>query len=116
MTKIFYFVSLSGEKPVEKFINSLSEKQQTKILRDFKHIREHGLIKPIPDLKKLSGTPLWEIRILGKDSIRLIYAVVFMGHVLILHGFVKKTNKTPQKELKTALQRFKIWKSIYQTS
>ncbi|MDP3917772.1 MAG: type II toxin-antitoxin system RelE/ParE family toxin [Candidatus Woesebacteria bacterium] len=113
MTKIYYYTSLNGENQIDKFLNSLTEKQQAKIGRDFMHIRVHGLIKPIPDVKKLSGTPLWEIRILGKDSIRLIYAVVFKGHVLILHGFIKRKNKTPYKELKIAMQRFKIWKSTY---
>lgn len=113
MTKIYYYTSILGENPVDKFLNSLSEKQQAKVMRAFEHIRQHGLVKPIPDIKKLTGTPLWEIRILGRSNIRLIYAVVFLGHVLILHGFLKKKNKTPSKEIKVAMKRFKIWKKAY---
>jgi len=113
VAKIYYYALASGENPIDKFLNSLSEKQQTKILRIFNHIRNHGLIRPIPDIKKLTGTPLWEIRVLGRDSIRLIYAVVFRSHVLILHGFLKKKNKTPLKDIRLALKRYTIWKQTY---
>lgn len=113
MTKIYYYTSTSGENPISKFLGSLPEKQQAKILRIFNHIKQHGLVKPIPDIKKLTGTPLWEIRILGRNNIRLIYAVVFLGHVLILHGFIKKKNKIPLRDINLALKRFRIWKEAY---
>ncbi|MFV1917708.1 MAG: type II toxin-antitoxin system RelE/ParE family toxin, partial [Patescibacteria group bacterium] len=51
----------------------------------------------------------WEIRILGKDNIRIFYAVVYKGDVLMLHGFIKKTRKTPRKELLVALDRYREW-------
>lgn len=65
----------------------------------------------IPHVKKLSGTPFWEIRILGRDNIRTIYAVPEQKQVLILHGFVKKSPKTPTKEIKIALNRFQEYQN-----
>ncbi|MBI5614428.1 type II toxin-antitoxin system RelE/ParE family toxin [Candidatus Gottesmanbacteria bacterium] len=68
--QVYYYRSPSGEIPIEKFLDSLQDKQQAKILRIFQYIKEYGLSAILPHTKKLSGTPLWEIRILGKDNIR----------------------------------------------
>ena len=107
---IYYFISPSGDNPVGQFLDSLSERQQTKILRLLQYIKEYGLSAILPHTKKLIGTPLWEIRILGKDSIRVFYAIPLKNVVLILHGFIKKTQKTPTKELRVALTRYSEWR------
>ena len=109
--KVIYFTSLAGVNPVSDFIDSLSQKQQVKILRIFMYIREYGLQSIIPHIKKVSGTPLWEIRILGKDNIRVLYVVHTQQEVLVLHGFIKKKQKTPQKELDIALKRYEAWQT-----
>jgi phage-related protein len=106
MTNILYYTTTSGQNPIDKFLNSLSGKQQAKILRVFQSIKEYGLQSILPHVKKLSGTPLWEIRILGQDNLRVIYVVPLQDTVLILHGFIKKTQKTPKKEIETALNRY----------
>ena len=105
------YISPRNNNPFKDFLNSLSEKQQAKILRIFQVIEEYGLRLILPRIKKLTGTPLWEIRVLGKDSIRVIYIVPKKEIVLILHGFIKKTRKTPKKEVKTALQRWQEWQT-----
>lgn len=61
-------------------------------------------------MEKIEGTSLWEIRILGKDNIRTIYAIPGEKIVLILHGFIKKKQKTPLKHIEIALKRYKDWK------
>ncbi|SRR5258708_4585149 len=109
MTKIYYYISPSGENPVSDFLDSLSSSQQSKIIRIFSHIKESSLGIHISNVKKLSGTVLWEIRTLGQDNIRIIYAIIHKGNILLLHGFFKKKNKTPQKELNTAMNRYREW-------
>ena len=108
---VYYFVSPSGDNPVSDFLDSLSEQQQAKILRLFQYIKLDGLSFILPHTKKLTGTPLWEIRILGKDNLRVLYAVPLQNTVLLLHGFIKKNQKTPAKELQTALVRYDQWKN-----
>lgn len=66
--RIIYYVSSSGNNPVKDFLDYVGPKQKTKILRLLFHIEEYGLQAVIPHIKKLSGIPLWEIRVLGKDS------------------------------------------------
>lgn len=109
MTKIIYYATITEENPPLNFLDSLSEKQQRKILRIIANIKKYGLTTAISHIKKLTGTPLWEIRILGQDSIRFLYVTVLSDSILILHGFFKKTQQTPKKEIDTALNRFKEW-------
>lgn len=110
-TTIYYFHTQNNRNPVREFIISLQPHQQAKIRRILQTIVEYGLSTIIPHIKKLSGTPLWEIRVLGKDSIRIIYAVKTKDHIILLHGFIKKTQKTPFREIETALFRWKDWQS-----
>ncbi len=102
--RIIYFVSSSGDKPVKEFLD-LHISIKAKAFRIFKHIQEYGLTTAIPHLKKLTGTPLWEIRILGQDSARILYVTLSGEKILLLHAFIKKSNKTPGREIKTALLR-----------
>jgi len=106
---IYYYISPSGKNPVKNFLDSLQETQQAKVLRILQYIEEYGLRSILPHVRKLTGTPLWEIRILGKDNIRVIYVVPTKNTVLVLHGFIKKKQKTPSKELNLALSRHYDW-------
>ena len=108
-TEVLYYLSPNGDNPFAKFLDSLEPKQQSKILRLILQIEQYGLTSILPHTKKLSGTPLWEIRILGKDNLRIIYISSQKNSVVILHGFNKKTQKTSPKEIKIALQRFQDW-------
>jgi len=104
--KIIYHISASGGNPVSDFLDALEANSQSKILRILHNVQEYGLDSVIPHVKKLSGTPFWEIRILGKENIRVIYVVPVRFTVLVLHGFKKKTQKTPLKELEIASKRY----------
>ncbi len=109
MTKVIYYTTKKGESPAKDFIGSLSASEKNKIARVITYIEEYGLIVAIRHVKKLTGTPLWEIRILGQKNIRILYATFEKEAVLILHGFIKKSQKTPSRELKTAINRLREW-------
>lgn len=104
---VTYYISSSGNNPVSDFLDSLDKQTQSKLLRIVANIQEYGLLSVIPHIKKLSGTPLWEIRVLGKSHARIIYVVPTQTKVILLHGFIKKSNKIPSKEINIALMRFK---------
>lgn len=109
--QVEYFRYRNKENPVKRFIDSLSIKQKTKVFRIFLYIEKYGLTSILPHVKKIKNSQLWEIRILGKDNIRIIYVVPLPKRVLLLHGFIKKTNKTLTKDLNLALLRLKQWRS-----
>lgn len=94
--KVYYYISSSGDNPVKDFLDERPS-VKSKAFKIFKYIKEFGLTTAIPHIKKLTNTPLWEIRILGEDSVRILF--------LLLHAFIKKTNKTPLREIRVALSR-----------
>jgi len=60
-----------------------------------------------PYAKHLSGK-LWELRLKGRDGIaRSIYVTASGQRMIVLRTFVKKTQKTPQREIDIALARMK---------
>ncbi len=69
-------------------------------------IREHGLERiHFPLVRHLEG-PLWEIRLKGRSGIaRALYVARFGQRVVVVRVFVKKTEKTPRREIEKALQR-----------
>ncbi len=73
-------------------------------------VEKYGIEAVLPHIKKISGTRLWEIRILGKDNLRIIYFVNSEETVVLLDGFFKKTQKTSKKDLNRALSYFEDWK------
>lgn len=105
MTSVKFFIDHRGKNPVGDFLDKNKE-TKIKVSVIIKNIIEFGLVSAIPHIKKLSGYPLWEIRILGKDSTRVIYANKIKEEIILLHAFKKKTNKTPIKEINIALNRF----------
>lgn len=108
---VTYYISPGGDNPVSEFLDTCSKKQQVKILRIFQYLQEYGFLAAIPHIKKLSGTPFWEIRILGKDNIRIIYVYDCGKMIVVLHGFVKKGQKTPTGEMKICDQRYRELKN-----
>jgi len=62
----------------------------------------------MPHVRKLQGTPLWEIRLKDARGIaRIIFVSVTAGEIIFLHAFRKKTQKTPKQAIELALQRLK---------
>ncbi|PIP52265.1 type II toxin-antitoxin system RelE/ParE family toxin [Candidatus Roizmanbacteria bacterium CG06_land_8_20_14_3_00_34_14] len=109
--KIQYYSSPSGQIPVYDFIESLPEDAQSKIHNSFELLAEFGIRLGQPHAKKVTGTPLWELRILGKNSLRFFYLAVAGQTFLMLHGFVKKSQKTPKQDLRLTLKRLKEWQN-----
>lgn len=103
--KVELYENASGEKLVEEFFDSLETKAMLKIKRAIELLEAFGLEGGYPHVKKLTGTDLWEYRILGSDSIRIFYVSMTGKVFLILHGFKKKKQKTPTKEIRIAQER-----------
>lgn len=103
--KILLYQTLQGDSPVKEFIDSLEQKAQAKVYDAINLLRNFGIRLGSPHVKKVTGTQMWELRILGADSIRVLYIAITGKTFLILHGFKKKKDKTPPKEIKIAEER-----------
>lgn len=111
-TPIYYYKEKNGYSPIVSFLDSLSSIQQAKTLRIFQTIKEYGLQSALAHIRHITGTQISEIRILGKDNIRILYITKKPIGIIILHGFIKKTQKTPTKELHKAIQRLHNWDTM----
>lgn len=109
--KIQLYKTLQGETPVNEFILSLELKAQSKVYNILELLKSFGISVGSPHVKKLTGTQLWELRILGSDSIRILYIAITGKTFLLLHGFKKKKNKTPSKEIRIAEERLAEFRS-----
>lgn len=110
--KIEYFKTTSGKSHVKEFIDKLEVKAQTKISDTFDLLKEFGVNLSLPHAKKVVGTSLWELRIIGQDSIRIFYVTRTGRFFLLPHGFQKKKQKTEKKEIDIALKRLTEYRII----
>lgn len=104
---IEYYVTTEGRCPVKEFIDSLSPESKAKYVFIADLLEEYGLrvkepyVKPIAGIKKL-----FEMRIKDKANIHRIFYFTFTGRkFVLLHGFTKKTEKTPRREIEIAEKR-----------
>jgi len=105
---IVSFYTPSGKtSPIKIFLDLAQPSLRTKILRQLKYIEEYGLNPAIPNIKKITSTPLWELRILGKDNIRIICVSLSKKEIKVIHIFRKKKQKTPINEFNTSFRRLK---------
>ena len=93
---------------VDKEIKALPPDMQARLLRFADIIEQAGFAAlPRDSVKHLEGK-LWELRLAGKDGIsRAIYVTAMGRRVVVVRVFIKKTQKTPPRELEIARQRAK---------
>ncbi len=101
--KVYFFQTKRDDYPVKKFIEEQDLPTQTRIAKSIRLLIDHGPFLKPPYIKKLRDK-LYELRITGKIAIRIFYSPNNNAYYL-LHAFKKKTQKTPIRELKVALDR-----------
>lgn len=89
-------------------VEALPEDMRARLARVAKLIEEKGLeLVGDPHVKHIEGR-IWEIRLKGRSGIsRALYVTALVRRVVIVRVFVKKTDKTPQREIDLALTRAK---------
>jgi phage-related protein len=87
---------------------ALPADMRARLARMAEVIGQNGVAHLPRDWVKHLGDKLWELRLTGKDGIaRAIYVTATGQRVVIVRIFVKKTQKTPPRELELARQRAK---------
>ena len=89
----------------QDFISNLDKPASSKVYQDIELLKDFGKNLGFPHSRKI-GENLYELRIFGKIQIRLFYGFE-KNTCWVVHGFVKKTNKIPIKEIKIAESRIK---------
>ncbi len=103
--KCIFYETENGATPVEDFIDSLDKISLDKF--DFKKglLENNGPALREPHTSPL-GDGIFELKLKGREGqIRVLFFFWHKGQIVFLHGFVKKTQKAPIKEIRIAKQR-----------
>ena len=102
MWNIIFYERENGKVPVQEFMKSLSRQQQAKAIHEIEILEQFGTSLRMPHAKHIDGK-LWELRIKsGSDISRIFYFIHVGDDIVLLHGFIKKTQKTPAGEIDKA--------------
>ncbi len=101
MWKLECYLDVRGKSPVEDFLRELPEREQAIVRARIDFLAEVGNRAREPHSKSL-GKGLFELRV---KSTRIFYCFRPGGVIVLLHGFSKKSQKTPTREMKIALGR-----------
>jgi phage-related protein len=93
---------------VDAELSALPKDMQARFVWISNLIAEHGLHNVGQPYIKYLEQGIWEIRLKGRDGIsRALYVTIKPQRVIVVRVFIKKTQKTPRKEIKLALKRAK---------
>ncbi len=105
---IEYYQKKNGKIPVYEFLCSLEPKMRAKVLHYIDLLEKTGPNLKEPYVSAIKGERyrgLWELRVkFASDITRVFYFAFKNDTFVLLHGFKKKTNKTPENELEHALK------------
>ncbi len=102
---VAFYNDESDHTPVSEFLFSLSEKERNKCFQYIDILSEFEGRLPAQYIKHIEGD-LWELRPeFGGVEMRLFYFLWTGDLIVLLHGFKKKSQKTPVREIATAKRR-----------
>lgn len=90
---------------IEDFINSLEKQTIAKVLRTIDLLEKFGNRLGMPHSKYILDG-IFELRIHSDQEIRIFFCF-YQNSAYLLHGFIKKTQKTPAKEILAAKNKFR---------
>ncbi len=112
--RFVFFRTDSGKEPVRDWLATLAIKDKIlieavirKVVKNWPSILGTSLIKKLRPEKDL-----WEIRCRisdGKRIVRILCAITD-NRLILLHIFIKKSQKTPRQGLRLARKRYELWK------
>lgn len=103
-----FFESDAGKVPVREWLLNLPQDDR-KVIGDDIRTAEFGWPIGMPLCRSIKGRKgLWEIRSnLSDGRIARVFFCAHEGSMVLLHGFIKKSQKTPDKELNVADKRMR---------
>ena len=103
--RVFFYRSENGNEPVRDWLKELRKEDRRTIGEDIK-TAQFGWPLGMPLIRKIEKD-LWEVRSNITDGIARTFFTVKGDTMVLLHGFVKKSQETPQNELRTARRRLR---------
>ncbi len=103
---LVFYRTPAGSEPVREWLKDLPPEDRKIVGQDLRRLQFRWPVG-MPLARSL-GKGLWEVRSnLNDGTISRVIFCFYQGELVVLNGFVKKTQKTPQSELDLALDRKK---------
>lgn len=100
--EIKFYEDSMGHNPVKEFLDELDPKMRTKMLRSIMALQEMGVSLRMP-LSEYLEDGIFELRAqVGTNISRVMYFFMIGNQAILTHGFIKKTQKTPSREIERA--------------
>ncbi len=104
-----FYKQANGREPVREWLKSLKKTERRIVGEDIKMVQE-GWPLGLPLVGNLGGG-LWEVRSTLPNTIARVLFVMHEKQMVLLHGFIKKTQKTASQDLELAQKRAKeVWR------
>jgi len=103
--EVRFFKTNGGTEPVRDWLRELSAHDRKTIGEDIKTV-QFGWPTGMPLVRKIDNG-LWEVRIHLEGRIARVLFTVSDGMIVLLHGFIKKSQATPKPDLKLAKDRMR---------
>lgn len=102
---VVFYVDENGHRPVREFLESLDKRTKARLDWSIEQLRMRNVRAQEPLVRHLEGK-IWELREESDTNIyRLLYFFYSGQRIVFLHGFQKKSQKTPRREIEVALRR-----------
>jgi phage-related protein len=101
--RVRFYRTATGREPVREWLRGLDREARRTIGEDMKTV-QFGWPLGMPLVRPL-GDGLWEVRSRLRDGIARVIFLAEADRMVLLHGFVKKSQKTPPQELDLARRR-----------
>jgi len=105
---VAFFRTASGNEPVREWLKSLPREERRILGENIKTV-QFGWPLGMPLVRKLDKG-LWEVRSRLPNRIARVIFTSGEGRMVLLHGFIKKSQKTPQEDLELARTRLRLLK------
>jgi phage-related protein len=103
----FFFDSRTGKAPVREYLERVSIKERAKILKYIEFLREHQGILDEPYAKHIREK-IRELRVdFGRSRHRIFFFTFIDRNIILLHAFLKNTQKTPEVEINKAINNYR---------
>ena len=106
---VAFFTTEAGAEPVREWLRSLDKADRALIGEDLQTL-EFGWPIGMP-LCRPMGQGLFEVRTNLKDRIARVMFGIVEGKLVVVHGFIKKSQATPASDIELARKRLKIAKA-----
>ena len=103
--RVLFYRSENGNEPVKEWLKELPKEDRRAVGEDIK-TAQFGWPMGMPLIRKIENG-LWEVRSNITDGIARTFFTVKGDTMVLLHGFVKKSQETPQNDLRTARRRLR---------